>query len=142
MIFLSHLRYATFVWLTGLLALPILFMGGMCLSSGGHFIDCLISGRFFLLEILQYVTSLSIPGWLVFLVAVFVINRKDWGKWEKKSALFGITLLLIPLTLLITRRSDNDFYFMSFVYWSPGLLAVFLYKLPYRKGWFLPVTFD
>ncbi|MDX1910302.1 MAG: hypothetical protein SFV22_02390 [Saprospiraceae bacterium] len=134
MIFLSHLRYATSVWLTGLFAFPILFMGGMCLSSGGHYLDCLTSGRFFLLEILQGMTLFSIPGWLVFLRAVFVINRKDWGKWEKKSALFGIALLLILLTLFITRRSDNDVYFMSFVYWSPGLLAVFLYKLPHHKG--------
>ncbi len=119
--------YATLVWFTGLLGMP--FTAALASSI----VDLLESERFgnsisyeswewFGMMALSYGMVLF-PSWLVFIWMVHLIcKRNAWGR-NKRLVLFGAFSLLAVVNFIVFR------YFIL-LFWFPGMLGVFFYRLP------------
>jgi hypothetical protein len=126
------LRYATLVWLTGLFGIPLLIVLYGTLYLGGNLTDVLWADRWDLLGFLLDLAPFTIPGWLLFMRATYVIAQKPWSKWAKKGLLLGIAMLLIIGSVAVLGRG-SDFFdraFLLMLYWIPGFLGIFIYRLP------------
>lgn len=129
---LPSFRYATLVWLTGLLGFPALFVLYATLYSGGVFMDSLYGDRWDLPGLVRDIVPWTIPSWLIFIWATHHVCKRQRGKWEKKWALFGVGLMLIILPSAIVNGPSEfiDTAFLMLFYWVPALLGIFLYRLP------------
>lgn len=129
--YLTSFRYATLVWLTGLMTVPSLFLLWGAASSR-DFWGNLYSGRNFWAELVLGIAPWSIPSWLIFIWATYAVCQNDWGVWQKKWRLFwqGLLLILVPNIFVNNASNFFDTTYMMVLYWIPALLGVFLFRLP------------
>ncbi len=125
--------YATLVWLTGLLTVPTLFIIWGA-SKSRNFWHSLNEGLVYCAETVSNVTLWSSPAWLVFAWASYEICKLPDNKWKKKVALCAIGLSLILLSIGLCGLGDSDAFYLLTLYWLPGLLSIFLFKLPKARA--------
>lgn len=130
--YLSAFRYATLVWLAGLLGLPIMFVLYSTLYSRRNFVDSLYGDRWDLIGFVSDLAPWSIPSWLIFIWATYAVCQNDWGVWRKKWRLFwqGLLLILVPNIFANNASRFFEITYVMLIYWSPALFSVFLFRLP------------
>jgi len=135
MIYLSSFRYAALVWLTGLLTVPILYITWGTVNSR-NFWGGIYSGiEFCWYQIVLPLAPWTIPSLLLFIWASFTVCKRPGTYWEKRLALlfFGLMLLFLPNALRCFINNSNEFFDSSYLltlYWIPGFISIFLYRIP------------
>lgn len=133
--FFSVFRYATLVWLTGLLGLPTLFVLYSTIYWGGSIRNSLYAERWDLVGPVFALTPWTIPNWLIFIWATHTVCKRTWSKWKKKLVLFymGFMFLVLTNALYCFLNNSSEFFDSSYIlllYWLPGFLGIFIYRLP------------
>ena len=134
-------RYGTLVWLTSIVAVPVLLViwtaVDKIMKNGSIWKIFSKDGLEFAVIMLFVGGILSIPSWILLMWIADGVVKLDWNEWERKLLLFGVGSLLTLLPFYILNCGDflnifefKNAYSIILPYWLTITFGIFLYRMP------------